>query len=129
MVRVWIRVPTVVWRIIRVSVPVAVVGTLKQPDDQSHLTDRVEQYRFLEATVRARAWNETSPAIRTGWMNLAEAYGRLAEQAEKASSADARIKPTTGGDHQEYHSDWGKEADIVGHTVGQAATTPTIIIS
>ena len=61
-------------------------------------------------------------------MNLAEAYGRLAEQAEKASSADARIKPTTGGDHQEYHSDWGKEADIVGHIVGQAATTPTIII-
>jgi hypothetical protein len=58
-------------------------------------------------------------------MNLAEAYGRLAEQAEKASSADARIKPTTGGDHQEYHSDWGKEADIV----GQAATTPTIIIA
>ena len=46
-------------------------------------------------------------------MNLAEAYGRLAEQAEKASSADARIKPTTGGDHQEYHSDWGKEADMV----------------
>ena len=62
-------------------------------------------------------------------MNLAEAYGRLAEQAEKASSADARIKPTTGGDHQEYHSDWGKEADIVGHIVGQAATTPTIIIT
>src|SRR6476659_10178890 len=101
MVRVWIRVPTVVWGIIRVSVPVAVVGTLKQPADQSHLTDRVEQYRFLEPTVRARAWNETSPAIRTGWMNLAEAYGRLAEQAEKAASAEtARITPTTGGDHQ-----------------------------
>jgi len=82
-----------------------VVGTLKQPADQSDPTGRVEQYRYLEATVRARAWNETSPAIRAGWMNLAEAYGRLAEQAEKASSAGAetaRVKPATGSDHQEY---------------------------
>src|SRR5215831_16355103 len=88
MVRVWIRVPTVVWRIIRVSVPVAVVGTLKRLADQSDLAGRVEQYRYLEATVRARAWNETSPAVRRGWMNLAEAYGRLAEQAERTSGAD-----------------------------------------
>jgi len=88
MVRVWIRVPTVVWRIIRVSVPVAVVGTLKRLADQSDLAGRVEQYRYLEATVRARAWNEISPAIRRGWMNLAEAYGRLAEQAEGALGAD-----------------------------------------
>ena len=49
---------------------------------------RAEQYRYLEATVRARAWNETSPAIRGGWMNLAEAYGRVAEHAEEASGAD-----------------------------------------
>ena len=91
---VWIRVcvpagvSAVVWvRIIRVSVPDAVVGTLKQLADQSDPTGRVEQYRYLEATVRARAWNETSPAIRGGWMNLAEAYGRLAEQAEEASDA------------------------------------------
>lgn len=71
MVRVWIRVPTVVWvRIIRVSVPDAVVGTLKQLADQSDPTGRVEQYRYLEAKVRARAWNETSPAIRAAWMNL-----------------------------------------------------------
>ena len=76
-----------VW-IIRVSVSVAVVGALKQPADQSHPTGRVEQYGYLEATVRARAWNETSPAVRRGWMNLAEAYGRLAEQAERASGAD-----------------------------------------
>src|SRR5215475_1092655 len=89
MVRVWIRVPTVVWvRIILVSVPDAVVGTLKQPADQPDPTGRGEQYRYLEATVRARAWNETSPAMRAGWMNLAEAYGRLAEQAEEASAAE-----------------------------------------
>ena len=78
-----------VWvRIILVSVPDAVVGTLKQPADQSDPTGQVEQYRYLDATVRARAWNETSPAVRRGWMNLAEAYGRLAEQAEEASGAD-----------------------------------------
>jgi hypothetical protein len=49
--------------------------------------------------------------------------------SREASSADERITPTTGGDHQEYLGDWGKEADIVGHIVGQAATTPTIIIA
>ena len=49
---------------------------------------RAEQYRYLEAKVRARAWNETSPAMKWGWLNLAEAYGRLAEQAEEASDAD-----------------------------------------
>ena len=49
---------------------------------------RAEQYRYLEAKVRARAWNETSPAMKWGWLNLAEAYGRLAEQAEEASGAD-----------------------------------------
>ena len=49
---------------------------------------RAEQYRYLEAKVRARAWNETNPAIKRGWMNLAEAYGRLAEHAEEASGAD-----------------------------------------
>jgi hypothetical protein len=32
----------------------------------------------IEAKVRARAWNETSPAVKWGWLNLAEAYGRLA---------------------------------------------------
>src|SRR5262245_63152441 len=30
----------------------------------------------LEAKVRARAWNETSPAIKRVWLNLPEPYGR-----------------------------------------------------
>jgi hypothetical protein len=63
------------------------VGALKATD-QSDPMGRVEQYRYLEAKVRARAWNETSPAIRTGWLNLAEAYASLAAQAEAPSGAD-----------------------------------------
>jgi len=46
---------------------------------------RAEQYRHLEAKVRARAWNEVSPGVKAGWENLAEAYARLAEQSEGAS--------------------------------------------
>jgi hypothetical protein len=45
---------------------------------------RAEQYRYLEAKVRARAWNEVSPGVKAGWENLAEAYARLAEQSEGA---------------------------------------------
>jgi hypothetical protein len=59
---------------------------------------RAEQYRYLEATVRTRAWNEISPAIRAGWMNLAEAYGRLAEQAEEASAAENTTTQRLPGD-------------------------------
>ena len=62
------------------------VGTLKRQCGRP--TVALNNIDYLEAKVRARAWNETSPAMKWGWLNLAEAYGRLAEQAEEASDAD-----------------------------------------
>jgi hypothetical protein len=54
---------------------------------------RAEQYRYLEAKVRSRAWNEASPVLRAGWTNLAEAYARLAEQSEEASATELKYDP------------------------------------
>ena len=69
---------------------------------------RAEQYRYLEAIVRARAWNEISPAIKWGWLNLAEAYGRLAEQAEKASGADITHPSSLNG--RQASASWERTA-------------------
>jgi hypothetical protein len=55
--------------------------------------NRAEQYRYLEAKVRARAWSETSSELKAGWRNLAEAYARLAEQTEEASDAKLTYDP------------------------------------
>ena len=54
---------------------------------------RAEQYRHLEARVRARAWNETSPSVKAGWENLADAYARLAEQTEENSGGGLTYDP------------------------------------
>ncbi len=54
---------------------------------------RAEQYRHLEADVRARASKERDPALRNGWENLAESYARLAEQSEASSDSSASYDP------------------------------------
>jgi len=59
----------------------------------SSTVGRADQYRLLEARVRARAWN-VSPSLRVGWENLAEAYAGLAEQTE--GNSDTTVQPFMG---------------------------------
>ncbi len=54
---------------------------------------RAEQYRYLEADVRARASKETDPALRNGWENLAESYARLAQGSEASSASSVSYDP------------------------------------
>ena len=53
--------------------------------------NRADQYRHLEAEVRARASNETSPTLKAEWENLAQTYARLAEQSEASSDYSSVI--------------------------------------
>jgi hypothetical protein len=46
------------------------------------------RYRTLAAHLRARAARETSAELRAQWLNLAQCYVRLAEQADQNSHAD-----------------------------------------
>jgi len=52
-----------------------------------------DQYRVKAAELRARALQETSPAIQAELENLAIAYLRLAEQAERNSITDIVYEP------------------------------------
>jgi len=69
------------------------VGFMKSVHQRSSPIGRADQYRYLEAKVRARAWNKVGPILRAGWENLAEAYARLAEQSEELSGADLTYDP------------------------------------
>jgi hypothetical protein len=47
-----------------------------------------DRYRALAAHLRGRAGQEQSPMLRSQWVNLAQCYVRLAEQADHNSRTD-----------------------------------------
>lgn len=59
--------------------------------------NRADQYRHLEAEVRARAYNETSLALKAEWESLAQTYARLAEQSEASSDSSLVYDPLKDG--------------------------------
>jgi hypothetical protein len=52
-----------------------------------------ERYRKLAAEFRARARYETNTRLQAEWTSLAEAYLRLAQQAEHNSRSDVSYEP------------------------------------
>jgi hypothetical protein len=52
-----------------------------------------DSYRIRAATFHARAQCEPSPRIRVQYENLAKAYLRLAEQADRNDRADIVYEP------------------------------------
>ncbi|MFN3659204.1 MAG: hypothetical protein ACK4UO_18310 [Pseudolabrys sp.] len=52
-----------------------------------------DDYRAKAATLRARAQREADPAIAADFENLALAYLRLAEQADRNKSFEAGGRP------------------------------------
>ncbi len=61
-----------------------------------------DQYRIIAAVLQAKAASEQNELDAAEWDNLARAYLRLAEQADKNRFADIWMeygpKPTLGGD-------------------------------
>ena len=51
-----------------------------------------DQYRSLAAKLKTKAANETSETLASEWVHLAQAYLRLAEQAEQNRRADIWIE-------------------------------------
>ncbi len=52
-----------------------------------------DEYRVKAAEFRAKATRERDPSLRADWDNLALAYVRLAEQAEKNQQLDVSYRP------------------------------------
>jgi hypothetical protein len=52
-----------------------------------------DQYRIRAAELQAKVRHERNPRLRRQWMNLALAYLRLAEQAERNSQTDIVYEP------------------------------------
>jgi hypothetical protein len=52
-----------------------------------------DEYRIKAAEFRARAHAETNRAMRAEFENLARAYLRLAEQAERNTKLDVTYEP------------------------------------
>ena len=61
--------------------------------------NRADQYRHLEAEVRARAANETSAALKAEWEILTQTYARLAEQSEASSDLSVIYDPLNENRH------------------------------
>jgi len=51
-----------------------------------------DQYRALAAKLRAKAGSEANQALASEWMQLAQGYLRLAEQADQNRLADIWIE-------------------------------------
>jgi len=51
-----------------------------------------EQYRALAAKLKAKAGGEANRALASEWMQLAQGYLRLAEQADQNRRADIWIE-------------------------------------
>ena len=57
---------------------------------------RAEEYRHFANKVRARAFEEESPILRSEWETLAESYVRLAEQTDETEELDLIDDPIMG---------------------------------
>ena len=51
-----------------------------------------DQYRMLAAKLKAKAANELNETLASEWVQLAQAYLRLAEQADQNRRADIWIE-------------------------------------